>query len=118
MACEKGHPLFKKLLADYEGERFINADGSYNIMTNVERITDTCIEGGLVLNDTEQTVLGYTLLPHDYFCPKDIVTHQVFLTENSYVIHHFDGSWLSDEKKYAKEFRIRHPKIPRFMALM
>ena len=117
MACEKGHPFFKKLLEDYEGDHFIMEDGSYNIMTNVQRITATCLEGGLILNDTEQTVCDFTLLPHDYFCPKDVITHQVFLTENTYVIHHFGGSWLSEEKKYAKDFRIRHPKVPRFMAL-
>jgi hypothetical protein len=70
-----------------------------------------------VLNDTEQTVCDFTLMPHDYFCPKDIVSHEVFLTENTYVIHHFSGSWLSDEKKYAKEFRKKHKRIPRFMAL-
>jgi mannosyltransferase OCH1-like enzyme len=117
MAAEQGHPFFKKLLDDYSGDKFIMEDGSYNIMTNVERITNTCLEGGLVLNDTEQTVCGFTFLPHDYFCPKDVVTHKVFLTENTYAIHHFGGSWLSEEKRYAKEFRVRHPHIPRFMAL-
>lgn len=117
MACEKEHPFFVRLLNDYEGDHFIMEDGSYNLTTNVVRITNMCLDGGLVLNDTEQTVCDFTLMPHDYFCPKDIVSHEVFLTENTYAIHHFSGSWLSDEKKYAKEFRKKHKHIPRFMAL-
>ena len=117
MACSKGHEFFKKLLADYDGEHFIMKDGSYNLTTNVVRITRPCVENGLVLNDTEQTVCGFTFKPHDVFCPKDVISHEIFLTENTLAIHHFSGSWLSEEKTYAKEFRKRHKHIPRFMAL-
>ena len=117
MAAKKAHPFFERLLADYDGDHFIMPDGSYNVQTNVVRITDMCLAEGLVLNDTEQTVAGFTFKPHDVFCPKDIVSHEVFLTENTIAIHHFSGSWLSEERRYAKEFRKRHKHIPRFMAL-
>lgn len=33
------------------------------------------------------------IYPVDYFSPKDYVTKKVRITENSYCIHHFDGTW-------------------------
>lgn len=114
MACSKGHEFFKRLLADYDGEHFIMKDGSYNLTTNVVRITRPCVENGLVLNDTEQTVCGFTFKPHDVFCPKDHITKELNITENTIAIHHFDGSWLTPEAKYTnsllKKYKNRRPK--------
>ena len=117
MAAKKGHPLFQRLLSDYEGEHFLYEDGSMNMTTNVIRITDACLDYGLKLNNKMQTVGGFTLMPKEYFCPKDNITEEIKVTENTYTIHHFSSSWLSDEKRYAKEFRHRHRKwLPRFIA--
>ncbi len=117
MAAKKGHPFFKALLADYEGDHFVNDDGSYNISTNVERITSMCSTHGLELNDKEQTILDFTFMPHDYFCPKDIKTLDINITENTYTIHHFDGSWLPEETKTAKTLILKYKRhMPTWLA--
>jgi len=117
MAAKKAHPFFIELLKDYEGEHFIMEDGSYNMTTNVVRITEPCLANGLKLNNKEQTVCGFTFMPKDYFCAKDIITDEITVTENTYTIHHFNSSWITEEKKYAKDFRKRHRKLlPRFIA--
>lgn len=67
--------------------------------TNVATITKYCIEDGLILNNTKQTVNGFTLYPSEYFCPKDYNTKEINLTENSYTIHYFDGSWVTNYLK-------------------
>lgn len=112
MACRKGFPLFSELLADYDNRHFVDVDGNYDLTTNVEVITDICLKNGLVLNNQMQTVKGFTLFPAEYFCPKDYATGKLNITENTYSIHHFDGSWLSEEEhcffslsaKFAKIF--------------
>lgn len=111
MASEKGHALFAELLADYETTEFYNKDGSMNLTTNVSRITEHCLKHGLQLNNKKQTVYGFTLYPNDYFCPKDCITKVLTLTENSYTIHHFDGSWLSDEEKYMGTLKSKYCKF-------
>lgn len=107
MGGEKEFPLFRELLNDYEGKHFINSDGSYNTTTNVMRITECCQKKGLIRNNTLQIVDGFTLFPNDYFCPKDHMTGIVKITANTHTIHHFNGSWLSEEKKYQGDLRVK-----------
>lgn len=111
MACRAGHPLFMELFHDYDDAHFVREDGSYDQTTNVERITNTCLKYGLKLNNIQQTVKGFTLFPNDFFCPKDYRTKELYVTENTYVIHHFDGSWVSDEDKYSMQFAVEYERF-------
>lgn len=99
MACEKGFPLFDELLHEYDDIHFIKNDGSLDLTTNVERITNTCKKYGLILNDSLQIISNFTLLPHDYLCPKDHSTGRIHLTKNTICIHHFAGSWVDSNKR-------------------
>lgn len=117
MSCRESHPLFYELLHDYDNVHFIRPDGSYDLTTNVVRITNICLKYGLKLDDTFQTVSDFTLFPHDYFCPKSVDTGIVTITDNTYTIHHFDGSWLSDESKYELLLKRKYCKfLPKKMA--
>ena len=108
MACRDLHPMFREFLADYDGAHFKKEDGTYDTTTNVTRITNTCLKYGLVQNNTLQTVNGFTLLPSDYLCPKDYRTGVLNITENTYTIHHFDGSWVGE---YDKQLQNQIQKI-------
>lgn len=112
MASEKGQELFVELLNQYGHASFLNEDGSYDLTTNVERITQTCTKYGFVPNNQMQIIKGFALYPKDYFCPKDLLTQKVNLTENSYTIHHFDGSWTCDEEKYFVKLKGKLLRIP------
>jgi len=98
MACEKGFPLFHDLLSDYGDRRFILPNGEQNLTTNVSFITESCLKRGLVLSNTLQTVDGFTLYPNDVFCPKSFYYGSYSITENTVAIHHFAGSWISEEQ--------------------
>lgn len=100
MACEKGNEIFKELLSYYTDKSFYNEDGSMNQTTNVVTITNMFLEKGLILNNEYQNIEGFELFPNDYFCPKDYKTKELFLTDNSYTIHHFDGSWVAPKDKF------------------
>lgn len=107
MACEIGQDLFKEFLDEYKGLHFIKQDGSLDFTTNVTRITNTCKKYGFQPNNTLQNVNGLTLLPNDYLCPKSYDTGEINLTENSYTIHHFNGSWKPKEAKKAHDDNIK-----------
>ena len=95
MACRDGQPLFKELLDEYNGIHFRRPDGTLDTTTNVIRISNTCKKYGLRLDNTLQTVRGFTLLPKDYLCPIDQDGHRLKLTSNTLCIHHFAGSWVT-----------------------
>ena len=118
MAAEKGQPLFTELLHDYDNAHFLREDGTPDCTTNVVRITDLCLKYGLELNNQKQTVCGFTLFPYDYFCPKDFVTKELRITENTATIHHFDGSWLTAEEKLMAELKVKYARfLPKKLAV-
>lgn len=110
MACRKGHAFFDEFLREYDGIHFLKEDGSYDLTTNVTRITSRFLKSGVCLNNSMQTVKGVTLFPSDFFCPKDNETKEILLTENTYVIHHFDGSWVPEEYRYRNELIRKYQK--------
>lgn len=93
LAANPGLGLYKTILDSYESDHFIKTGGVYDQTTVVVRTTD--ILKGLGLEDKPgiQEVSGITIYPSEYFCPKDFLTHEINVTENTYAIHHFDGSW-------------------------
>ena len=122
MACEPDHPFFKDLLMEYEQAHFIRSDGSYDLTTNVTRITNACVKAGLILNNEKQTIKGFTLYPKDYFCPLDHVSGALERSSNTVAIHWFAGSWKSKEEKEnhskAMVIRKRHKIIGKSLAFV
>ncbi len=106
MACEKDHELFKEFLKEYDNIHFKKHDDTCDLTTNCIRITNTCKKYGLILNNKKQTIKDFTLFPNDYFCPKDYKTGKINITQNTYTIHHFNGSWHSPYSRF-KLFIIR-----------
>lgn len=102
MASEKKGEWVKSLLDEYNDISFIKDDGTLDTTTNVIRITNlTEAKYGLVRKSSYQDLGVVTLYPHEYFCPKDWDSGEIHLTENTYAIHHFSGSWhTKKERKY------------------
>jgi len=94
------NPFFKEILSSYETEQFIRSDGSFNLETNVVKMTKLLKKKGLVLNNKKQTICNVTIFPQDFFSPKELESGLINLTANSYIIHHFEGSWKSEEDIY------------------
>ncbi len=111
MASENNQDLFIELLDEYNDEHFLNSDGTYNATTNVIRITNTCLKYGFIPNNKFQIIRGFAFFPKDYFCPKDYKTRIITITKNTYTIHHFDGSWLSKEKRLANQLQTKYQKF-------
>ena len=108
MASQKEHHLIKEWLAEYESKQFILQDGSRNTETNVVAITRSMEKHGLRLDNSLQTVEDFTFYPKDYFCPKSYYDGKIYKTGNTYTIHHFAGSWLSDEERKMDKERIAY----------
>lgn len=98
MACSPNHPIFTELLNDYKSRQFIQEDGKQDCTTNVERLTEALLPRGLNLNDKLQTIDGLTILPSEYVCPYNNITHKITITDNTFCFHHFAGTWLEGKE--------------------
>ena len=100
MASEKDGRWVNELLKDYDNKHFVNPDGSFDMTTNVVLITNTTKRlYPFVEKNSYQDFGDVVFFPKDYFCPKNHEDGKVYLTDNSYTIHHFNGSWLDDKTK-------------------
>ena len=100
MAAEKGSTWAKREMDYYSNQSFILPNGALNTKTNVQIITEHALELGFVPNNEFQIINGeLAVFPKDFFCPKSYVDGKINLTENTYTIHHFAGSWHTEDKK-------------------
>lgn len=96
MAAERGSVWAKDLLDQYNDRVFVKPDGSFDMTTNTNVITDYMVGKGLILNNTYQDFPNLcTMYPAEFFCPKDHTTGIINITKNTVCIHHFAGSWRS-----------------------
>lgn len=102
LAANPGLGLYRDILDSYEQDHFIKDDGSYDLTTVVDRVTDILREKGLRDVPGIQEVAGVRIYPSEYFCPKDPINSRLILTENSYSIHHYDGSWTTSKQRIHK----------------
>ena len=102
MGSEKGGDWAKWQLSYYDNKHFISLDGKPDLTTNVTIISNSMAQKGFVLENSFQNFQDMiTIYPKDYFCPKSYKDKNIYLTKNTYCIHHFAGSWHSNKVRIA-----------------
>lgn len=103
IASEKSGLLVEDFLKAYENKPFVLSDGRLNTIANVDYLTKIVNAHNIKLDGRAKDIPGYLrIYPKDFFCPKRHEDGKIILTENSYTIHHFAGSWLTKREKFAK----------------
>jgi mannosyltransferase OCH1-like enzyme len=88
--AEKYSPYIKKCLDYYDGRQFIRSDGSFDMLPLPQ------IMKNQLLDYIDDETLIYT---SDYFTAKSYLNGKTTITNNTYCIHHFAGSWKSRTEK-------------------
>lgn len=99
LGAEKGNRFYNEILEFYKVRHFRKSDGSLDLTTVVVYVTDCLKKYGLKDSVGIQKVEGINIYPIDYFCPKDVITGELKVTNNTYAIHHFNASWISKKQK-------------------
>lgn len=108
MGAEKGNPWIGLLLKDYDNISFLRANGTMDLTTNTERITNTTLANYPVeLNGKQFETADFVILPYEYLCAKNWETGEINCTKDTYTIHHFANSWQSDNIKLYGKLRRR-----------
>ena len=99
MACEAHCQWIKDMLATYENAHFVREDGTMDMTTNVQRLGNRMVQGGLLHERKEQYLSqwGLRVYTHDYFSPITS-TRVMRKTKNTYCIHRFAGTWVDGKK--------------------
>ena len=102
--CMPGMPIFKEMIACYEGdEPYEIVDGEKQNIESPRLCTKVLLRHGLKQDGSRQQVADIDIFPVEYFCPKSWSTGKITVTENTYSIHHFDASWHSKSARFYTE---------------
>lgn len=99
MASEAGGVWVKEQLDEYNGLHFLKADGTFDMTTNTDRITERMKKDGFVPNGVEQDYKDLHIFPTEYFCPRQ-TTGEYFKTENTYCDHIGACAWGKKNKGF------------------
>ena len=94
-----GFPFFLKAMSLYNSISLFNADGSLNMTSGPDYHTEFMQLEGLVRNNTLQKFQGMTVYPSDVLSPLSFLTGRLNITDNTYAIHHYAGTWLDSKQR-------------------
>lgn len=113
IGAQCGIPEIKECMEEYDKLNFVNLDGTLNLRPSPRYMSDYLGRKGFKLNNKKQTIGNITIYPSDYFCPKDMITGECVITENTYSIHHYDASWWGEKEKkdFVRQVKLRKKNI-------
>lgn len=106
--CCKGDKLYGELLETYNNREFYDKDGNMNTIVTGEYTTEVFLKHGLITDGKEQMVENWKVYPFTFFYPVKVINNNTYYTEDTCIVHWFEGTWFPDEYKKAR----RHDKNP------
>lgn len=94
----------KELLDLYEKRSFIKEDGLLDLTTNVIFISNYLKEKGLILNGKYLKKDDIEIYPSEYFSPRSWDKGKYHITDNTYTVHYFAGTWHSPYTRFLTKF--------------
>jgi len=102
------------MLNAYDSLHFILEDGTQNLQPCPYYNTKALVAMGLQLNNSMQQIADITVYPTEYFCPVNWKSKKCMITKNTFSIHHFNASWLTDKEKKKRRRARRMDQIIHF----
>ncbi len=110
--AEPGNEIIKEHMEMYDQLHFVNEDGTLNRLPSPFYTTEIMKRHGFeVGKEGIQNAGDFVLFPSEYFCPKNYATGITTLTKNTFSIHQFDSSWLTEEEQMRKKNRWKKGRI-------
>lgn len=94
-----GYLLIKKLMDEYDFRSFCLSDGSLNLIAAPTLQFSFFRKLGYVNNGEYQRIENFSVYPEKVLSGKSNYTGVIKPTKNTFMIHHYDGSWAADERK-------------------
>lgn len=92
-ASRPGNNIIKEALDKYTEKSFFKDDGTYNLETVCLHFSEILKKHNFKMDNSLQTIDGFTVFPRTFFCPVDDVWSIQDFSDNTYTIHHYAASW-------------------------
>lgn len=103
IGAEKGSSIAKEMMNLYENQHFVLPEGKLNTKTVNQNLFETLMNKyGLNPRETQNVQIlkdGVSVWPRQYFYSTNSETGIITLYPELFVIHHADGSWLSNDQR-------------------
>lgn len=104
--CREGDQFIKKLIDYYNKLNFYDFNGDLFRIAIPKIITEIAKDEGYNMCNRMQELKGGTVVyPSEYFYPKGHSWEKSIITENTYTIHHYDGSWKNPIQIYRTKLK-------------
>ncbi|MBS8055617.1 glycosyltransferase family 32 protein [Streptococcus suis] len=114
-AAAKENPCIKSMLSIYENKKFILKSGDLNKIpcpaSNTVGLQKCGLRIGKKYSKEIQKLQGLNVYPVDFFCPLNADTSKLTVTENTYSIHQYTGSWLKEGNKRIQKLKKYIPNV-------
>ena len=91
----------KDLLTEYDQRKFVDDTGKIDNKPNSQYIFEyLSAKENLKDSHTVQKLSnGLVVFPQEYFSPINYLTMKTNITEQTYTIHHYNGTWKSERER-------------------
>lgn len=95
IGAEKNCAWVKDLIEEYKKRRFVDERGNVDNTPNSEYLFEHFqLKDGMKFSESIQKLSsGLCVYPQEYFSPVNYMTMTRNVTDNTYVIHHYKGTW-------------------------
>lgn len=100
--AEKGNKLLLEFMKLYDNRLFSDKNNVFDLTPTPIIITNYLKTIGYRDVNEFQNIEGAAIYPTEYFAPKDFVTNEITITNNTYSIHHYNNSWNDKQSKSKK----------------
>lgn len=97
--ARKGFNLIKKLMDEYDNRSFYTLDGTPSKIAAPALQVEFFNKIGYINNGEYQIAEGLSVYPEKVLSGKCGFTGKINPTENTFSIHHYDGSWVDEKKR-------------------
>ena len=108
--AQAGNPLVKTVLDYRKDAIFADAKGRLNLTTCGYYETVPLVKKGMAVNGKTQILENglMTVYSSDFFQPFDYVSGRKNITNNTFSIHYFSGTWLSEDAAQKRDRTRQH----------
>lgn len=104
-AC-RGNELLYRLMERYMVMPFVGEDGKMDETASSIYQTLDLMNEGMRYGNKVQKLQGMTIYPTEVLSPKNCITEECCISDNSYMSHHYDGSWVDGKLLEGKKKRL------------
>lgn len=91
-AVPKNNKFIKMMMEEYENKDFLDENGNIIIDTCCRANTRALEKNGYIVKDIDN-LDGIRIYDKNYFCGFDVITNHYIISDKTFTVHHYAGSW-------------------------